>query len=226
MGNIFLLAVASALFPLLLVAVLAMLNTPRPKALLAGYLLGASIVSVGLGVAIVVVLDRTGVVSGSTGRTVSPAVDIAAGALALFVALAMTRGWDRRLSHRRPKKPGAPAEDSKIKEYLARGSPRLAFLVGMALSLPSFYYLAALKDIAKDWGTSAAAFGLILAFNAIQFLLVEVPLVGYMVAPKRTHATVENFNRWFQAHLRQIGELVAAVIGAYLVIRGIVDLVD
>ena len=202
-----------------------MLNTPRPKALLAGYLLGAAIVSVGLGVVIVVVFDRSGVVSGSTGRTVSPTVDIAAGALALLVALAMATGWDRRLRHRRPKKADGPPADSKAKQYLARGSPRLAFLVGMALSLPSFYYIAALTDIAKDWGTSATAFGLILAFNAIQFALVEVPLAGYLVAPERTHAAVEGFNRWFQAHLRQIGEVVAAVIGAYLVIRGITDLI-
>ena len=226
MGNIFLLAVASAFYPLLLAAVLVMLDTPRPKSLLIGYLLGGAIISVGLGVAIVVAFDRSGAVSGSTGRTVSPVVDIATGALALLVALAMARGWDRRLRRRGPAKPGAPAGNSRAKQYLGRGSARLAFLVGMVFSLPSFYYIAALKDIAESWGLSATALAVILAFNAIQFVLVELPLVGYLVAPARTRATVEDFNRWFRIHLRTIGEVMAAVIGAYLVVRGIANLVD
>src|SRR6476660_4876766 len=154
MGNIFLLAVASAFYPLPLAAVLVMLDTPRPKALLGAYLLGGAIVSVGLGVAIVVAFDRSGAVSGSTGRTVSPVVDIATGALALFVALAMAKGWDRRLRRRRPPTPDAPAGPSRAKQYLGQGSVRLAFLVGMVFSLPSFYYIAALKDIAESWGLS------------------------------------------------------------------------
>ena len=40
--------------------------------------------------------------------------------------------------------------------------------------------------------------------------MVELPLVGYLVAPERTCVTVEDFNRWFGTHLRQIGEVVAA----------------
>jgi len=225
MGNVFLLAVASAFYPLLLAAVLVMLDTPRPKALLAGYLLGGAIVSIGLGVVILVVFVRSGAVSGSTGRSFNPAVDIATGALALAVALVMAKGWDRRFRRERPAKDGPPA-DSKAKQYLGRGSARLAFLVGMAFSLPSFYYIAALKDIADTEGTSPVAFVLILAFNVIQFTLVEVPLVGYMVAPERTRVAVGSFNEWFRTHLRQIGEVVAAVIGVYLIARGIYDLVN
>ena len=67
---------------------------------------------------------------------------------------------------------------------------------------------------------------LILAFTVVQFTLIEVPLVGYLLAPERTRVRVEDFNRWFATHLRQIGEVIAIAIGIYLVVRGIANLVD
>jgi hypothetical protein len=96
----------------------------------------------------------------------------------------------------------------------------------MVFSLPSFYYLAALEQIAERYHTSATAFGLVLAFNVIQFALIEVPLVGYLFAPERTRVLVGVFDRWFGSHLRQIGEVIALAIGIYLIVRGIVDLVQ
>ncbi len=58
------------------------------------------------------------------------------------------------------------------------------------------------------------------------FALIEIPLVFYLLAPERSAAAVARFAAWTHAHARQIGAWVAGVIGAYLVISGIVDLVE
>jgi len=139
MSHIFLLAVASAFYPLLLAAVLLMLDTERPAPLLAAYLAGGVIVSVGLGVAILFALDRSGATSSSHQGTVSPAVDIAVGVLAVLVGLAMATGWDRRLRGKREKPAKTPPKEPWSSRVLSRGSPALAFVVGMVFSLPSFY---------------------------------------------------------------------------------------
>ena len=203
MGNIFLLAVASAFYPLLLAAVLVMLDTPRPKALLAGFmLLGDDGQRRPLGVAIVVALRPARARSAAQpAATVSPVIDIAPGALALFVALAMARGLDRpapspsafKTRHVRRSLPGEADASAG-----ARSASRSWW--GWSSACRASCFVAALKDIAKSLALSATAFGLILAFNAIQFVLVELPLVGYLplVAPERTRATVEDFNRWFR----------------------------
>jgi hypothetical protein len=56
-----------------------------------------------------------------------------------------------------------------------------------------------------------------LLFNAIMFLLVEVPLVGYLISPEGTRARVERFHTWLGEHAR----IVAGAVGVYLVIKGI-----
>ena len=156
-------------------------------------------------------------------------VDIVIGALAVAVAWAMATGRDQRMRDRRKRRAAAasasPSRDPWSKRVIAGGSPGKIFLAGMVLSLPSFYYLAALTDIAAGDHSSAGELGLILLFTVIQFVLIEVPLVGYLAAPERTRAKVDAFNTWFNTHLRQIGEVVAAGIGIYLIVRGIIDLV-
>ena len=226
-GNFLLLAIGSALYPLLLGAVIAMLEAPKPFPLLSAYLAGGAIMSVGIGIIILVLVDDTDAFTGSSGSTTRPAADIVLGGLLVVVALLMVTGRDRRLRARRRggrKTREEPQKESWTRRYLARGPARLTFFVGMALSLPSVYYLSALKDIDTYYGVSATAIGLILIFNAIQFTLIEVPLVGYLVAPDATKRGVGVFNEWLRTHARQIGEVAAGAIGLYLIVRGVIDL--
>ena len=85
MGTIALLSLTSALNPTLIAATTVMLLLPHPKRLMLGYLLGAFAISIPLGVVIVLTLGSSGVV-GTTQHTLSPAIDIALGALALVLA--------------------------------------------------------------------------------------------------------------------------------------------
>ena len=85
MGQIFLLSLTAALNPVLVGASTVMLLLPNPKRLMLGYLLGALMTSVTLGLVIVYALKGSSTVS-TTQNTISPGVDLALGALLLVAA--------------------------------------------------------------------------------------------------------------------------------------------
>jgi hypothetical protein len=60
-------------------------------------------------------------------------------------------------------------------------------------------------------------------FNAIMFLLAEVPLVGLVLWPDRTGEMVQRFNTWLTGHSRQIAITVCLLISAFLITRGLVN---
>ena len=86
--DIFLLSLTSMFNPSLLAAVTVMLLLPDPKRLMAGYLLGAYVTSITLGLVIVFSLSNSST-SNTTENTISPAIDIALGAIALAVAFVL-----------------------------------------------------------------------------------------------------------------------------------------
>lgn len=221
MGDVFLLAVAAAFYPTLLAIVILILSRPRPVRLLAAYLAGGMIVSVAAGCVIVFALEGA---STATRREMSPYVDLAAGALSLGVAALLHTRSDPRPRRLRRRREAASKRDPWTARAVSHDSVGLAFVLGLVLDLPSIWYLAALKDIAKgDYGTGVDLV-LIFGFNLIMFTLVEVPLAAYLIAPERTTAGVTSFNAWLRAHARHIGEAIAGAVGIYLVVRGLVDL--
>ena len=92
-------------------------------------------------------------------------------------------------------------------------------MVSAAINLPGPFYLLALADIATGDYSTAEQLSLIVLFNAIMFLLVEVPLIGYLVRPESTAERVGSFATWLNASgLRVMGWLVGAV-GVGLIVQ-------
>src|SRR3954452_6496876 len=89
--DIYLLALLSLLNPSLLAAVTVMLLLPSPKRLLFGYLLGAYLTSITLGLVIVFSFKSSSSVSTSKS-TISPGIDIALGVIALVIAYVLYSG--------------------------------------------------------------------------------------------------------------------------------------
>jgi hypothetical protein len=77
-------------------------------------------------------------------------------------------------------KPAADKKPSWAERHLSRANVPVATGVGAAINLPGPFYLLALGDIAVGAYTNAEELALILIFNATMFLLLEVPLVGYV----------------------------------------------
>jgi Sap, sulfolipid-1-addressing protein len=227
MGNLLVLALAAAVYPTLLALVLVVLTRPHPARLLAAYLAGGFIIGIGSGCIVVFALKGAGI-GDMSANSVSPAVDISAGAVSIALALLLATGRDprpERLKARRAaKKKAAPQHDSWTKRAVSHDSLKLAFALGLVLDLPSVWYLVALKDIARDQDSATAQVLSIVAFNVIMFALAEVPLIAYLIDPDHAQATVNRFNAWLHSHARKLTEALAGGVGAYLVVKGVVAL--
>jgi len=232
LGTIFLLSLLAMFNPTLLAAVTLMLLTEHPKRLMLGYLLGAYVTSITIGLAIVFALHDSDAVSTSK-RTIGPGEDIVIGCLLLLIAYVLGSDHDSRLRERRARrkeaklaKAGGEKKEPLPMRLLGRGSPRIAFVVGMLLSFPGVSYLTGLAHIDKLGAAAVPTALLVIAFCLIQQLLLEVPLVGYILRPEGTQQAVDGFRAWLGRNGRRAGVWVAVVLGVLLVIRGIAGLVS
>ena len=97
---------------------------------------------------------------------------------------------------------------------------RITFAVGALLSLPGASYFVALDKIAKlGWPSMSTALAVII-FCLIQQLLLELPLVGFWLAPERTQRAVVRFRGWIEKNAARAAGYVALVLGVLLIIRG------
>jgi Sap, sulfolipid-1-addressing protein len=97
----------------------------------------------------------------------------------------------------------------------------IVFAAGLAINLPGASYLIALKDIAAGHHSTGLDVFQVLVFNLIMFLFAEVPLLGLILAPERTEALVARVDHWLSANGRRIAMVVATLLGAFLIARGI-----
>jgi hypothetical protein len=226
LGSIFVLALLAMFTPALLAAVTVMMVLPNTKRLMFGYLLGAYLTSISVGLLIVFSLHDSAAVS-SSQNTLSPAADIVLGVIALVVGLVLGTGRGAGIRERRAK--GRSPEGTEPKKgwperMLGRGSPRVTFAVGVLLTFPGASYLAALKRMADLDAATAPTVLLVVGFCVIQLALLEVPLIGYLLAPERTQEAVVRFRAWLARNGRRGGAIAAATIGVLLIVRGVIGL--
>ena len=228
LASVLLLSLLAMFNPTLLAAVTVMMLLPSTKKLMLGYLLGAYTTSITLGLLIVFSLSGSSAVN-TARQTLSPSEDIVLGLLALLVAFVVGSGRDEPLQQRRRRRKEAKEEAGEAKQswperMLGRGSARVTFAVGVVLSFPGVSYLAALDHIAKlDPGTAVTVL-LVLGFCAMQQMLLELPLLGYAIAPDWTQEAVQRFRAWLGRSGRRAAVIGAMVIGALLVGRGLLTL--
>jgi hypothetical protein len=179
-GTVLLMAVVVALDPAQVGASAYILARPSAMRLLVAYFIGGFGVSLIAGAVVLFVLDGVGIGQSSS---IPPEIEIAVGALALVVAALVGSGVAGRLRDRakssrasdqpadrpasaadgRPsleKLPGFEKLPHRLQEALHNDSPWLAWAYGVALGMPSAYYLAAIAAILKSGvgtGTQIAA---------------------------------------------------------------------
>ena len=228
--DIILLAFSAALNPTLLAATTVMLLLPRPRNLMLGYLLGAMMTSVSVGLVIVFSLESSGAVE-IAKHTLGPMGDIVLGAILLIVARALSAERDALLRERRERRKAAKGKAKKEKgpprwqRVLSRGTPRTTFVVGALLTLPGASYLVALTRLAKDDLATAETVLAVVGFNLIMLALLELPLLSYWLEPDATPGRVERFKASLRRDGRRIAIRIAVIAGALLVVRGVVTLI-
>jgi hypothetical protein len=228
--SIFLLSLLAMFNPTLLAAVTVMMLLPDPKRLITGYLLGAYLASIGLGMAIVFTLHGNSGGVETSKRTLSPVEDLAFGAVLAIVGWALLTGRVKQAKESRKRrheeKHGPKEEKESLPErLLGRGSMRIAFAIGALLSLPGASYFIALDKIAKlDWPAPTTALAVVV-FCLIQQTFLEVPLIGFHLAPEWTQGAVVRFRKWIAKNAARAAGYVALTLGVLLIIRGTIYLI-
>jgi len=241
--QIILLALANAgsLLVQLLAVVLVILTRPRPRPLLWAFWLSALVVLCGVSAVVLAVFRAKGTILGSTSTTVSPMVYLIVGVVALAVAVFASTKHGRELIGReieksevvdpnpkgsRGDKAKAKVEEAKAKAEAAlkQGSVWMAILVGVFLGAPSPFSLAAVGLMVRNGYGLIAQLLLILVFGLITYLVVELPIISYAIAPQGTATRVEAFSTWLGTHKIQAVAAVVAVIGVVLIIKGLASL--
>jgi hypothetical protein len=223
--QLLILALDCALYPTLLAAVVILLNQPRRLTLLSTYLAAGLAISVAIGLGIVLALKSSGALHNERSG-LSWTTDLAIGGLALLLAVALATRADARVAQRRRARKSGGADTEKrepiSQRILARGSVPIVLLASLAINLPGAAYLVALKDISAAHHSTAEDIVLVLAFNAIMFLLAEIPLIGLIVDPARTEESVRRVDVWFSRNGRRIAITLCLILGVFLITRGIV----
>lgn len=178
--------------------------------------------------AVAKVFEDGGEIAGSDSGGPHGSVSIVVGLVGLLFAwlLVSRRGrglidsWRSRHPRRHPPKPKTKEGPSWVERRLDGATVGITFAVGAAINLPGPFYLLALGDIAHGPST-LEQIALILLFNAIMFLLLEIPLVGYLVDPDWTERAVAASRSWLTTNrLRVLGALIG-VISAGILVQGL-----
>ena len=226
LSSIFVLSLLAMFTPTLLAAVTIMLLLPNPKKLMLGYLFGAVLTSMTLGLLIVFSFSNSSTAN-TTKRTLSPVADIVLGALALTLSFVLYTGRHERLKERRRERKAAKPDKGppRWQRELSKGSARTTFIIGALLTLPGASYLAGLHQIHELKYSTTGTVLTVLGFNIVMLWLLEVPLACFIVAPAWTPGAVERAKRWVSRHAHTFAVRGSGAIGILLLIKGIVGLI-
>jgi hypothetical protein len=218
-----LLAVASAFWPILVVVDLVALRTPRPVPLLAWFLAGGLLTTISEGLVIVFVLEGTSL--GSSRPSVGGWGNVIGGCVAILAAYVL-RAREARSRDQRPAAQGAVKKTSRTERMIEDGG-LYAFAAGVILNVfPGVFPLIALRNISSlSYGNSAKIL-LIVGLYLCTFALIEIPLVGLLVAPARVEPWVRGLNSWLDRNGKRVGIDLLGIVGLALLARGIVQLVS
>ena len=225
MGQVILLSLTASLNPTLVAATTVMLLLDKPAKLMLGYLLGAYLTSITLGLVIVFSASNSSTTN-TAENTLSPGVDIALGLVALIAAWVVWSGRQERYREHRQARKAAKGDKGppRWQQELGKGSPRTTFLVGMLLTLPGASYLAGLDEINKLNYSTTVTVLIVIGFNLVMLWLLEVPLVSFLIAPDWTPRAVQRAKLWVSRHSHTFAVRGLTLFGVLMIIKGIIGL--
>jgi hypothetical protein len=145
-----------------------------------------------------------------------PNVQILIGLLALVAAAVVVIHGRRRLQ---------PTRLSGAAQRLLNGPSLLvAGIAGFGIALPSVDYLAALAVILASGAAASTQVAVLFMFNVVAFALVEIPLLGYVLAPQATLKWVESLHNWIRSRRRVDVAIVLAAVGCVFLAIGVTGL--
>lgn len=207
--TVLLMALAVSVEPFRIGMTVLMLNRPRPALQLLALLGGGFVMGMTVGLVVLFVFRHA--LLGSSHFTL-PNVQILIGVLALLAAAVVVIHGRRRLQ---------PNRLTGATQRLLNGPSLLvAGIAGLGIALPSVDYLAALAVILASGAAPLTQVALLLTFNVVAFALVEIPLLGYLVAPQATLRWVASLHDWIRSRRRVDVAILLAVVGCVFLVIG------
>ena len=221
MGAVVLLAFSAAFNPTEIAAVTVMLLLRNPERLMLGYWLGAMTTGIASGLVIVFAFKDTGA-EHTTKHTVSPVVQLVFAALLIVAAIALAKGVGKHHETKEKKDKKPP----KWRQTLEKGNLWQTFVVGILLSFPGASYLAALDRLIHLHYSAFAVVLILIGFNFIQNLLIEIPILAFKIWPTQTPAAIDSAKAWAVRHGRTYGAWGLAILGVALAAISVIGLLS
>ena len=212
------LALLAALSPTTLLVSAVYLGSARPRLVGTAYLLGAIVMSLIMGLAVIAILHDTGLDHHSQ-RTPRYGLRLGLGLLMIAAGAFLAR--------RKPKQPDPDnAKQGLVSRMIANPAPGSAFAVGLLLFAPGITFIAAVQVIATANANPESTIVAIIVVVVINAALVWLPLLVHIFAPGVTTRYLTAFNGWLRANGNKILIAVLLVGGLIVAINGILGLVS
>jgi hypothetical protein len=211
--NTVLLAVAMAVSPMALLASVLLLTTERGTAKAGAYAAGWVLAVAACGALTIWADSHLDVKPGSSTSTASAVLDVVLGVVLLGLAV-----------RRRVHGAGSAAEPGWMSR-LDRMSPFVA--VGFGLFMPPYVIaVAGANNIVRADGSSSGDHVVlaVVVFTIVASLGVIVPW-AFAITSSRSDEVIARWRSWLMANWRQMLVWLLLVIGAYLVAKGVIELV-
>ena len=217
--EVIVLAFASGLRPAGVAALYALLSASHPRRVLIAYIVGGFAFSVTVGVIVVVAFDGADLKYG--GGTVESVIELVAGAAALGYGAGLATGRAQL-----PSQGGETRAESRMLVRLRHPSVGTAALAGVATHLPGLFYLVALNAILAHSSSVTDGIAAVLVFNAIWYGAAIVSVLYFMVRPGAARRALVRTTEWARAHSLGVTIFVFMVVGLYLLVDGLVGVLD
>lgn len=211
------LALLASLSPTALLVGAVYLGSARPRLTAAYYLIGATLMSLVMGVLLLLILRQVGL---SRPGQHDPRYELrlVLGVLLVIAGIVVSR----RRSRAQDRDDGPRGIVGRM---VASPTPLSAFLVGLLIFAPGATFLAAVQVIATARASVELTVVAVIVVVVINVLLVWLPIVAHVVAPDLTGHYLTAFNAWLRAHGGAVLAWVLMVAGAILIGNGIYGLV-
>jgi hypothetical protein len=219
-ADVLVLGLASVVRPTSVAAVYAFLAARSPTPLLLGYILAGLALSLSVGVAAVtfVHVNPPPPAVTTTGRDVAYLV-LGAGAFGMALYYAFRDPPDKPAA-RPARPPGA------LRRRLAQPTVANAAVAGVATHLPGVFYLGALAAIVADGPGLVGGLFQVGVYNLLWYAVPLTALASWTWRPDTTRDSAARLTTWVQAHKKHLIVTVFVLVGAYLVVVGLVDLLS
>jgi hypothetical protein len=94
------------------------------------------------------------------------------------------------------------------------------------LTLPGASYLAGLSRINKLNYSTPETVLLVIGFNLVMLMLLEVPLLSFAIAPGWTVGAIDRAKKWIGRHGVRFAAILLVGLGILLVVKALVELLS